>query len=503
MKTKNALFSAFILLFSIAWTTPSFAKLTEQEERAALEKLLQSPDQPLVSEVFAAFGNEWPSLHEFYAYKTPHAALSDETLREMARTIAVAERMYPGATMMTLGRDAQVFGTWYEAFWVSVGQYDRRIQLKASGSSFKRSDFPTNARFMLDSGIELFDESKKYIIYDYTSYHDNAQSRSLLRAVYWQWIKEGRLPSELVKRFTVASFSTGNSFDGTSSKHKIGKFFEKQAEEVSSPQFTNESPPTPSEMIQLPRGTMPVSHGGEWHNGYGTLQEQKDGKVWGLPKARSGRSTRLNLLRTQLVLFRQISTPKFLQMVHEEAKKLGYKFPVPESTVPYLVEVGKPLKATPANLKKEFKDITSSFGQIYYNNREKSLSENGKAISAWLTMAFARANPVNSVVLTLLELFHEQTKVNKLSAADFKLLTGRTIAKADFTDRLFVKKFEAFLAKNPELRKAFLPEQLAFFEKAGVAAVKNFHWILQNIIKPHAWECEEGLMVQEDATGAA
>lgn len=506
MSTKNKLFSAFLFLFSCLWVAPSFAALTEEEERAAFQQLLESPDQPLIHETLKAFGGQWPTLNEFYRGDLSYAKLPPKTLREMARVIAVVEHVYPGATMMTLGRDAQIFGTWFEAFWVSIGRFDRRAQLAASGNSFVRDNYPINSRFMLDSGVEIFDSEKKYLIYDSTSYHDLSQARCLLRSLYWFWLKEKRDPRELVKRINVASFSSGygnNTFDGTSSKSKVSGYFRRQANIVSSSEFSLEAPPTPSEMLSLPTGSMPVSHGYEWHTGYSTVEEQIDGKVKGLPKTPADETTRIRMLKEQIVLFRHVSTPAFLRMVREEAQKLGYQFPVPADVVPLPVKVTKPQLVTSAELKNELKALADTCSQYYYGNPEKSLSVNGKSVATWLADAFQRTEHVNSIVTTLMEGFLQMENKNGISSADLTILVARTIAKADFNDKLFVRKLRTFFVKHKRIREIFSQNQRALFEKTGVNATKGFDWVFENIIKPQGWDCENDLLAETDTSGAA
>lgn len=523
MMTKNRVFLGVLLLFSTTWALPSFAKLSPEQERAAFSLLQTMPDQPTVRDIHAAFGNDWPTLAEFYYQLTqrpsdgtqepefylaaPSNDLPDAALESMARAIATIERVYPNAVVATLGRDAQVFGVWFEAFWVSLGQYDRRIHLPASGASFSdRNDFATSSRFLFDSGVDLFGSKRSYLIYDRTNNRDavrnSSQSTSLVRSLFWAWMKEGGDPFDLARRFSVLSFAQGtmaNTLNGLGPDAEIEAYFSSQAEHFKNEQYSLEFPPVPSSAFWLLKDHTSVSwsDGMLWHSGYSTLAVQADGKMRGLPGTPSNQFA---ILRMQLSLIRQVATPKFLKMVRAAANDLGYSFPVPARAVPQSVKVVTPPRPTFEDVKRVLTEIRSHLSGEVPDQKGNQLTPNAQLIYNWLTTSTKQIEDAEALVLEVLDTALLEKEAGRISARDARTLIALALAHFDLQNpsEKFVTHLKNRIDANPKFRQKFFLARQKYFDNARSRA--QFDWIRANLIIPNGWDCEEDLTDVQEAS---
>lgn len=500
----KAFLTRLLVVIPVFLATLSHAALTDDQQRRIFHELEQLPDQPSMRQIFDAFGGEWPTLREFYynSVGIPYSQLDDQALAQMAKGIAIVERAFPNSVVATLGRDAQAFGNWYEAFWVSHGQFDRRIHLAASGASFVRTNFDLNFRFLSDSGIDLFGTERPYLIYDRTSYGDRSQTRSLLRALVWAWIQKGLNPSLLAPRLAALTYDNYYSYhepwyaDGYMGE--IRTHFTEQAK-VLAVQGTEIPTPSSPLVLQTEGATIPISDGLLWHNGYLTLAEQGDGKVRGAPRAHTGHAE--NILREQLARARQVSTPEFLNRVRQEAFSLGYDFSVqPQTSNRFKVVVEEPKPPTWKELQAKLDGIRSGLPKGAPDQKGSQLTPNALAIEQWFVDTLRIHEDRSAVILELIRVALEEKAMDRISARDSRFLIAAALREANLGDDLFVRKLTVMLRNSQSLRNKFTEARKHYFEQRG--SVDKFEWILENIIRPNGWHCEDDLKkkISEEAS---
>lgn len=510
MSFMYRLISSLVIVTTLC-TATTYAELPPEKQKAIFETLTQSPDQPTMKQIFDAFGGEWPTLPEFYydGNSDPHSELSEAALDEMAMHIAIIERAFPNAVIATLGRDAQAFGVWFEAFWISLGQFDRRIHLAASGSSFNRRNYGLNSQFLIDSGIDLFGSDRKYLIYDRTSYAEESQARSMLKALFWAWMEAKRDPVSLISRLSAVTFpwslNTPEWF-ANGPLANVNAHFEQEKTrlrtEIASGIY--HYPPSPSTplLLSYSNSDTPMADSAEWHNGYSLLEKQDDGKVRGLP----GGSNNIGeaVLHEQLSRVRQVTTPEFLVRVQKAAASLGYVFPLKPQTKLKTVKVKKPAKPKPITWKELQNRLEARRAQFQSEVPDQSgstLTPNADSINDWYSEAIEIYEVRSTVVLKLINLALEEKAKNRISARDSRYLIATAMRDADLSDELFVKKLTTLLKKSQSLRNKFTEARKHYFAQKG--SFDQFEWVVENIIRPNGWECQDALnekISEEDAS---
>ena len=239
----------------------------------------------------------------------------DPTLAPEA--IASMEKVFPGATWAPLGRDAVLLGDILDAFYQSIGQQGRVSRLNASGNSIRGANAPTLVQFMESAGLDFNNIKDKppFIIFDNTGYGPSSQSTTLITAGYNAYKAQHGDPSVLVTKFNVM-----NLVNNVTAQTDVNAFHQQQAQSVA--QIGR-----PGAILGITNGAQ-FGYSTEWHNTFGNIQLQPNGKMEGAIGAQNPVQTREQVLWELYEAIRDVSKPSFLAAVQAAAHGLGFEFPM-------------------------------------------------------------------------------------------------------------------------------------------------------------------------------
>lgn len=271
---------------------------------------LASPDIPSVSEVL----KDWTPLPKM----NPYQPFSQYFNSDLADTIAAFEQHFPGLRYAPLGRDAMALGWLIDSFYCQVGQPDRVIYLRGSGTTIRGKgarlvDFIESAGFSLDP--KKMKTQAPMVLLDRTS-QESGQLAQIIKVAHQEYVRRGGRAGDIVRKLAAFSFD----------RDSITYFYDKIIE---NPKFKVEGEEPlylASEKI-FPEFSKYDKELYQWHDGYGPLRQQKDGKWYGAPGKLSPLAIRKQLLGTLYELLQNTGS-SFLALVQQHAKERGYTFPV-------------------------------------------------------------------------------------------------------------------------------------------------------------------------------
>lgn len=130
------------------------------------------------------------------------------------RFLVKLEGAYPGAKFAFMGRDTQTLADVTDAFYQSIGQKDRVVQIGVSKPTLVGLSDEQILNYLKSFGLDLDkidSKSKPFILVDTVSSGElidgvlisGRQGRSLLQVIYSHWIKTGRDPEILLKKVNM------------------------------------------------------------------------------------------------------------------------------------------------------------------------------------------------------------------------------------------------------------------------------------------------------------
>jgi hypothetical protein len=191
----------------------------------AQSELLNNPLRPRISEVLDYHEGYQPEQRvPLSGDRLNYGHFRNAIMDGAPQFIAKLEKAYPGATYAFMGRDTQVISDVVEAFYLSIGQQNRVVQIGASKTTFQGLSDQDTVEYLKYFGLDLdkVDESKPFILVDTISSGEvidgvlisGRQGRHLLQVLYQEWINRGRNPVDLLNKVNmvgmqVSTFKTG------------------------------------------------------------------------------------------------------------------------------------------------------------------------------------------------------------------------------------------------------------------------------------------------------
>jgi hypothetical protein len=479
--------------------------------KAELDALLSQSARPTMQQVLEAAG---PEVVAQNPYMSPaiQQELRFSQIKYLPHVIAFMEKAFPGALWAPLGRDAVIFGDLLEAFYLSIGQPGRVSRLNASGNSFISRTNEDRVRFLESAGLNLADPKKRpFVGVDRTGHNTNSQGYLLLVAAYKAYAMNGGNPEELVPYINFLGLSA--ALDPIHASNEVlSQYFGKQQYRSNLKAVAN--------IIQLPVGGWTDST--PWHDTFGKLAEQPNGKFEGTVGAQHSRY-HAHILGEMIEIYHQVATPEFAEAVKDAAHKLGYEFPIGKDTLERLrlesermraeakvfaekaqaeakiaaekaqaeakiererirVEkirleaerkelLAQHAKSYPEDLDKRFKTLISAMPKKPEGEQETYFTANGKKLANWLNeeiqtraeieVAYPGTIPDNLPVLYLISEVSLLMSGDHLSNRDYRRLLARAFSASNVTET-YVSQLSKIYDRYPVLREA-LKSKAEFF----------------------------------------
>jgi hypothetical protein len=314
--------------------------LAHADERpAALQALLRSPTRPRPSALRAAYGGRIPDQNPFSHHRTKnynaaeavnaeeegsrHNHLLGHVMNKLPKTIAMLEKLHPGATYAGLGRDAAILSDALEAYYTSIGQHDRVERIDLSTSSFTGSERDLIDFMHNQPGLKLDRlREKGFVVFDNTSYGASSQSRKVMQALYSALQERGLDAAEHTRQLNIVSFHNSGSVKALPGPDQLDAFLATHFAQQRNELAQNRPGHSPSNALTIPG----FAYGLEWHGSFGRMARQ-GGKVTTSPGAQSSDQNHESILWEHHELLKAVNSPEFRAAVERESRALGIKAP--------------------------------------------------------------------------------------------------------------------------------------------------------------------------------
>ncbi len=325
----------FLSLFLVnVWAAPlSMDAILEREQRPTMAEILPHvekanwPGIPVTAETAAQYFDQRIEVERWLG-----------VLEESGpRLIAAMEKSFPGATWGFMGRDAMAIADMVEAFYIEIGQPERVQRLGVSKASFVNTAHETYMDFLRTHDLtpEAI-EKYPYIFIDPVSGGFGRQGRTLLSAFYQQWAMDGKDPKFLVGRVNmlgliVSTFKSQPNDFSSPGEFVIKSFnaIDKNPNRDAATFFNNHKIMTYPLQPNAANEAGYTHFIGAWHESYGAMEtNSRTGETLATRGAVFPLEMRQTVLWTQAQIAKKVMTPEFVERVQEEARKLGYEFPM-------------------------------------------------------------------------------------------------------------------------------------------------------------------------------
>lgn len=306
-------------------------------DESQFKELSQQPNRPTVTESFNALDGQWPTINPLpfqpvdgmnrengntrsVRFEDSEAGYLDFFFERFPRAIARLEYLFPGATWALLGRDSTLLADALEAYYLSLGQSDRVVQIGLSSGSLSASQ-DVITQYLESLGAPTKPQIKKtpWVVLDRTSYGGipgrTSGTNVVIEAIYDSYIKNGGEQNGFAQVANVVSLNPGNG-DWQNGPNLI-KFSDTTREEY----FASEPVGVAKKVIAIYAA---ITDGVEWH---GTFLEPQiiNGQVNASPGPLFSEENRLRVLWEHVTLGQLMSSKKMHEAIDKEFIKLGLK----------------------------------------------------------------------------------------------------------------------------------------------------------------------------------
>jgi hypothetical protein len=462
MQMKNL----FLTLISLLISVSAFAQ-SEQQESIINKKLRPTPELLLSKkEYLKDFGST--------------SFTTDNFSTEIPTLIVSLEKAFPGAKYAFLGRDMDLVADAVEAFYLSIGQTDRVARIKISTPSLQGATPDLITDYLIQLGLDVDPKSHKppMVMVDYTSFGFNSQSTIITNAVLSELAskKYGLKKSDVLTRFNVASIAGGSGIDTEQSKDEIANELKEQNKA-----FAKGGSITG--IVRIPVDA--IAYGSEWHDKYGPLTRNANGKVTTTPSYYYANEQRAETLKPMIKVIKLAISKKFQKQVAD----LAMAEDVMITNLPGLKLLTAEEKIALENAKvaaqsKKFKEslqlISSNLqglGDSYTYNTE-STSQGKMKLTLNGALALHLLNESENFDLPKylefsLDFLAELYAGNKIGARDFRRIFIAILENHEITDPKFVEVFQANYRKHLPLEIAMGKPDVRekYMELSGLAGL--------------------------------
>jgi hypothetical protein len=312
---------------------------------------IESPLRPRIEQVLPEHPKYKPEEGiPVYGGRLNFANFRNSLFSGAAQFIAKIESAYPGATYAFMGRDTQLIADIVDAFYLSIGQKGRVVQIAMSSPTLASSSEQDVIDYMKYFGFDIdnVDKAKPFILVDTISKGEvqddvlisGRQGRRLLQSIYAAWVAHGEDPAKLLPAFNMIGMQV-STFDTESKDNKKRyKDIEKMSSVIKSNKKKFEKngmngefgrtmvlpliPDTPSIFNESGYDHFTAA----WHGKYQAPIRMEDGTLAPNPGPLNDKTHRQSVLWMQHQVIDIVNDPNFRTNVINEFKTAGVKIPV-------------------------------------------------------------------------------------------------------------------------------------------------------------------------------
>ncbi len=492
---KLTIFTTFLILTNFAW---------------AQVELLSSATRPKISEVkkFHAAGKR--SQATLVSGGRFNLKFFRDSLEQGApQFIAKLEKAYPNGTFVFMGRDTQLIADMVDAFYESIGQKGRVVQLGVSKPTLVGMDADSIMSYLeyYDIKLDSLSEKSPTILVDTISSGEviggslisGRQGRFILQTVYKKWMDNGKNPTELLNRFNMIGMQVSTFQDGDPSNAKRYRRIDRLQEATLANSNFLTSPgidknaignnfviPLISDTRELFNEAGYDHFTATWHDKY---QSPKlvDGKLLPNPGSLMPKEYRDSVLWIQHEIIDIVDMPSFKDRVLEEARKLGVVFKLQDAVTAKVEKIGPAvnldveyrnrIKLLFANLSPLGKE--KDYNKIKANNATVRLTNNGSDVLASMANQQSVDAPrfFEISLMALIELYES----DRIGARDFRRILTVLIGLKPIEGSDFFKMAKANYKKvlPLEIMLGRDAEREKLLNQGGITG-KNYRLLIEN-----------------------
>ncbi len=495
-----------------------FADVSEEK----ISELLNSYFRPTISDVKKAVGENFDIANPFW---TGTEALQVDSgriitlrlIRDMTafwgpQLIAQVESLYPGAAVMSIGRDSVFISDMFDAYYSANGQQGRSLRFEASSTTFSQPQIDVLIiSYFKKLGYDFQNpESIKgmrpLVLVDSSHYNHSSQSYRILAIAYRAYIDAGGNPLDLLPKLTFISTVRGGTWDANRTAHAAhaahdaykNNFFAKRLQEVWQSYQHGRVHLAPRTCLrfqefdtkeEFSQNTL-LTHFAFWHESY--LPFHVDGQ--NIQPVHGGVMTpkqRRQVLAVLFDLIKEVRKPEFMSKVKFYAEKyfhhnINFSDNFAER-VPYVPK--------PYSLKEVFVELEeeiSQFRPAWRKNKER-YSKNGFIFANFIDSKIGAAKAENKndqFLLIALALAAKSNKQGTLDSRDLRYLMAHAFSlsqgNADFYEQL-----ANAVASHPELLNTLIRKAEYFLDedptrKGGLKVVEVYKKLSEVLIRNHS-----------------
>ena len=326
------LFFSVLIMFSMGGVSVS------APERNDINDLYRRPDRPTMQEVLPYLDQivDEPGIPTNAAESNERIDIPrwlDILLRSAPRLIATAERLYPGATWVFLGRDSMAISDVFEAYYHTLGEKKRVVRLGVSKATFNKMS-PEHLQynfkeFFKQHGFHWnkMDDKPPFILIDAISGGFGRQGRSVMAAMYMEGMDKGKTLPFMTDRLNMLGLVVSTYKHPV--KYDVSQAAEHRIKEKWMNLLTNQRPDynqlfnekiilTYEAEIQSANEAGYTHFIGAWHDSYGPFQKDENGKVQAKPGAEFSLVMKKSILWTQKKIWEVVRSPHFADLMQKE-----------------------------------------------------------------------------------------------------------------------------------------------------------------------------------------
>jgi len=220
----------------------------------------------------------------FNIFLSTQDAVGIKRISPAARMIAAFEYAFPNAIWAFIGRDSSIFADLFTAFYFSVGQENRVIQVGMSRPTLKEDPsilYPKLLRYLTET-LQIGKKNVPYVFVDVVSKGGGVQGRTILQVLGDHLLSKGIDDSQLFKRFNFIGlhcFNTEQIPDDWVNIHQVIDEQRRVADQNRILMYSDGRNKTGDDAFVRPNEAGYTHWIGRWHGSYGILREGEDGKI--------------------------------------------------------------------------------------------------------------------------------------------------------------------------------------------------------------------------------
>lgn len=374
-----------------------FSALAASAQNIKQRKLIAEDSRPAIEEILS----DVKYLEAFSVTDGDYGRVSS-IQNNIAKMIVSLEKAFPNGIYAFLGRDMDLIADATDAFYRSINQNDRVARVRFSTPSLENTDSEKIGKYLSQIGLDIRrhkHQARPFVIIDYTSYSPDgrgqaanlpSQARFIIQNTIRYLLNNGISPKEVSSRIALATL------DENAKNHV------ELVEPLRGPVAR-----TSGEYIARHRDLNPIvfldvdskmAYYSEWHDSYGEMKKNKNGKIETEPSGYFDSETKTTVYKYMVDVVNLMISRQMKSEIFSFASQHKVTFDVkPEVVEEKLKLPAKEIAEIEVNFKKDINSLIKGLKKLPKNHEDDytkkfkadgmkmKLTPNGSEVIALLT----------------------------------------------------------------------------------------------------------------------